>query len=92
MLAAYLLFAASRSHVSDFDFDREDDLTGAAEERVPHRVRPTSAESMLAVVLFNPRAMLCLALLSVCFCAGFRLCFEIGTGTHGIDPRIRNHP
>ena len=33
-------------------------------------VRPPSAESALAVVLFSTCAMLCLASLSVCFCAG----------------------
>jgi hypothetical protein len=40
---------------------------------VPH----LHAESALAVVFFNPRAMLCLASLSVCFCAGCHLCFDI---------------
>ena len=41
------------------------DLTGAAEERVHPRARPPYAESVLAVVFFNPRAMACLASLFV---------------------------
>ena len=40
---------------------------GAAEERARHRVHPPSAESALAVVFFNLRAMLRFASLSVCF-------------------------
>ena len=33
--------------------------------------------------------MLRLAFLSVCFCAGYRLCFDIDTDMHGIDTTLR---
>ena len=51
---------------------------------VPH----LHAKSVLAVVFFNPRAMLYLASLSVCFLAGCHLCFGMYTNMHNIDTTI----